>query len=125
MRRSRPQNAYRVSLSAMLISLMLVLGYIESLIPTGVPGIRIGLSNGVLIFSVYMLGIPSAYILMALKVYSVLPRNSGNSSTTRTSNGMFPMKNLQKRNTRFCIKPSRRLRTTTRSSPLTQLSAPL
>ena len=69
MRRSRPQNAYRVSLSAMLISLMLVLGYIESLIPTGVPGIRIGLSNGVLIFSVYMLGIPSAYILIALKVF--------------------------------------------------------
>lgn len=65
---SRRTDAYRVSLSALLISLMLVLGYVESLIPTGVPGIKIGLSNGVLIFAVYMLGIPTAYILMALKV---------------------------------------------------------
>ena len=61
-------DAYRLSLSALLISLMLVLGYVESLVPTGIPGVKIGLSNGVLIFAVYMLGIPSAYILMTLKV---------------------------------------------------------
>lgn len=58
----------RLTLSALLIALMLVLGYVESLFPFGVPGIKIGLSNSVLIFAVYMLGIPAAYILMALKV---------------------------------------------------------
>ena len=66
---SRQRNdTFRLALSALLIALMLVLGYVESLFPTGVPGVKIGLSNSVLIFAVYMLGIPSAYILMALKV---------------------------------------------------------
>ena len=68
MTRRRRNDAYRLSLSALLLALMLVLGYVESLFPTGVPGVKIGLSNGVLIFAVYMIGIPSAYILMALKV---------------------------------------------------------
>lgn len=48
---------------------MLVLGYAESLLPSfGIPGIKPGLSNSVLIFAVYMLGIPTAYIMMTLKV---------------------------------------------------------
>ena len=64
----RQNNAYRLSLSALLLALMLVLGYVESLFPTGIPGLKIGLSNGVLIFAVYMMDIPSAYILMTLKV---------------------------------------------------------
>lgn len=61
-------SARRLSLSALLVALMLVLGYVESLVPVGVPGMKLGLSNSVLIFALYMLGIPSAYILMALKV---------------------------------------------------------
>ena len=68
MTRRRQSETYRLTLSALLIALMLVLGYVESLLPTGVPGVKVGLSNGVLIFAVYMLGIPTAYILMALKV---------------------------------------------------------
>lgn len=69
-RRSAQQSAYRVALSGLLVALMLVLGYVESLIPinVGVPGIKLGLSNGVLIFAVYMMDIPAAYCLMALKV---------------------------------------------------------
>ena len=55
---------------AVLLAVMLVLGYIESMLPalTSVPGIKLGLSNGVLIFAVYMMDIPSAYLLMLLKV---------------------------------------------------------
>ena len=34
----------------------------------GVPGIKLGLSNGVLIFAVYMLSLPTAWVLMLLKV---------------------------------------------------------
>lgn len=60
----------RVALSGMLVALMLIMGYVESLVPltTGVPGIKPGLSNGVLIFAVYMLDVPLTYCLMILKV---------------------------------------------------------
>ena len=54
----------------MLLALMLVLGFVESQLPVaaGIPGIKLGLSNGVLIFAVYMLGVPTSFLLMGLKV---------------------------------------------------------
>ena len=58
----------RLALSAFLVAVMLVLGYVESLVPTGVPGIKLGLSNSVLIFAIYTLGIPTAFLLMIAKV---------------------------------------------------------
>ena len=65
-------QAERVALCGILLALMLVLGLVESMIPLGawfgIPGIKLGLSNGVLIFAVYMLNIPTAWALMALKV---------------------------------------------------------
>lgn len=59
-----------VALCGLLVALMLVLGFVESLMPVaaGVPGIKLGLSNGVLIFAVYMLNLPTAFVLMVLKV---------------------------------------------------------
>lgn len=64
------EKTQRIALSGLLVALMLVLGYVESLLPVaaGIPGIKLGLSNGVLIFAVYMLGIPTAFVLMVLKV---------------------------------------------------------
>ena len=63
-------NTKRVALCGLLLSMMLVLGWVEHMVPLGsaIPGIKLGLSNGVLIFAVYMLDIPTAYVLMALKV---------------------------------------------------------
>lgn len=59
----------RVALCALLLALLLILGLVESLLPSGaVPGIKLGLSNSVLLFAVYLLDIPTAYLLMALKV---------------------------------------------------------
>ena len=60
----------RIAVSGMLLALMLVLGFVESQLPVaaGIPGIKLGLSNGVLIFAVYMLNVPAAYLLMGLKV---------------------------------------------------------
>ena len=60
----------RIAICGMLLALMLVLGFVESQLPVavGVPGIKLGLSNGVLIFAVYMLNVPAAYVLMVLKV---------------------------------------------------------
>lgn len=64
------KQANRVALCGMLLALMLVLGFVESQLPVaaGIPGIKLGLSNGVLIFAVYMLNIPTAFLLMGLKV---------------------------------------------------------
>ena len=61
----------RITLCGLLTAIMLILGFVESLIPFnfGVPGIKLGLSNGVLIFAVYMLGFRTALILMAVKVF--------------------------------------------------------
>ena len=64
------EKTQRIALSGLLVALMLVLGYVESLLPVaaGIPGIKLGLSNGILIFAVYMLGVPTAFVLMVLKV---------------------------------------------------------
>ena len=68
-KRSVREQNQRIALSGLLVALMLVLGFVESLIPVGsIPGMKVGLSNGVLIFAIYMLGIPTAFVLMVLKV---------------------------------------------------------
>lgn len=65
----KPWSAHRVSLCALLVALMLILGYIESLIPIGtIPGIKLGLSNSVLLLSLWWLGIPVTVCLMLAKV---------------------------------------------------------
>jgi heptaprenyl diphosphate synthase len=63
-------NPKRVALCGLLLSMMLVLGWVEHMIPlnAAIPGIKLGLSNGVLIFAVYMLDIPTSFVLMVLKV---------------------------------------------------------
>ena len=69
MRNTNHTQTLLLTLSSMLLAIMLILGYVESLLPSpGVPGIKLGLSNSVLIFAVWMLDIPTAYILMSLKV---------------------------------------------------------
>lgn len=66
MTRGRTQ---RVALSGLFLSVMLVLGYVESMIPIGgLPGVKLGLSNSVLLFSLYWVGIAPSFTLMALKV---------------------------------------------------------
>ena len=64
------KQARRIAICGMLLALMLVLGFVESQLPVaaGIPGIKLGLSNGVLIFAVYMLGVPTSFLLMGLKV---------------------------------------------------------
>ena len=62
-------NAKRVALCGLLLAMMLILGWIEKQIPTPHPALKLGLSNSVLIFAVYMLDIPTTYVLMAFKVF--------------------------------------------------------
>lgn len=67
---TRRQSPRHISLCGMLTALMLVLGYVEHLIPVSasLPGVKLGLSNGVLLFALYMLDVPTACLLMLLKV---------------------------------------------------------
>lgn len=64
------QRTQKIATCAMLLCLMLIMGYVENLIPVapGVPGIKLGLSNSVLVLALYMLGIPTSILLMVLKV---------------------------------------------------------
>ena len=65
-RKNLPQ---RVALMGLLLAMMLVLGFVESRLPVpGLPGVKLGLSNSVLLFALYLLDIPSAVLLMVLKV---------------------------------------------------------
>lgn len=64
------KHTNRLALSAMFVSVMMVLSYIESLIPIGgVPGMKIGLANSVLLLSLYWLGIAISIQLMIVKVF--------------------------------------------------------
>lgn len=63
------QKTQRIALMGLMLSLMLILGFVESRLPVpGLPGVKLGLSNGVLLFALYLLDIPSAILLMILKI---------------------------------------------------------
>jgi len=63
------QKTQRVALMGLMLSLMLILGFVESRLPVpGLPGVKLGLSNGVLLFALYLLDVPSALLLMVLKI---------------------------------------------------------
>lgn len=65
----RRSSVQQLTFSALLTTLMLILGYIESRLPVpGLPGVKLGLSNSVLMLSLYWMGLPSTLLLMLLKV---------------------------------------------------------
>lgn len=57
-----------LTLLAMLTAVALILGWLDSVINIGVPGLKLGLSNIVLLYALYALDIKSAIMLMGLKV---------------------------------------------------------
>ena len=61
----------RMALMGLLLGIMLILGYIEHLVPLPgrEAGIRLGLSNAVLIFAIYMLGVKESFLMMVAKVF--------------------------------------------------------
>lgn len=63
-------SARNVARFGLLTAMALVLGYVERLIPiaAGIPGIKLGLANTVLLYAVYMMDKKSAALLMLLKV---------------------------------------------------------
>lgn len=62
-------KAKTIARFGVLTAAALALGYIEQFIPiTGIPGVKLGLSNTVLLYALYMMGARSAALLMVLKV---------------------------------------------------------
>ena len=67
--RDNRDRVQRLTLSGVLLGVMLVLGAVEHALPSfALPGVKLGLSNSVLIFAIYMLDLPTAWVLMVLKV---------------------------------------------------------
>lgn len=63
-------SAKKIALYGLLTSVMLVLGWLERFIPLpGFPGVRLGLSNTVLLFALCLMSTRSAWLLMGLKVF--------------------------------------------------------
>ena len=64
-----PSSAQKIARLGLLTAVALVLGYAESLLPAiGIPGVKLGLGNTVLLYALYLLDIKSAAVLMVLKV---------------------------------------------------------
>ena len=75
----------KIAYFALLTAMAIVLGYIERLIPIldgSIPGVKLGLSNVVILFGLYVMGAGSAFLLMLLKVFLLGMMFSGLFSTT-------------------------------------------
>lgn len=58
----------RLTLAAMFLAIMMILGYVETVIFGYSSGLKIGLSNSVLLLSLYWLGLSTSFYLMLGKV---------------------------------------------------------
>ena len=79
---SKRMSTKRIALCGLMLAMMLIQGWVERVliqpmmmsipilnVAFALPGIKLGLANSVLIFAVYMLDIPTAYVLMVFKVF--------------------------------------------------------
>ncbi|MBO5316434.1 MAG: Gx transporter family protein [Clostridia bacterium] len=64
-------NTKKLTTLSLLISVAMVLSYIESLIPAfvAVPGVKVGLSNIATVFALYTLGAPGAVAISVIRVF--------------------------------------------------------
>ena len=62
-------NNKKTALCAVLAALSIVFGYVESLFPLPVPvyGVKVGISNSVILAAMYMVGGPVPWIVMIIK----------------------------------------------------------
>lgn len=66
---SKRWSASTIAKLGLLTAVAIVLGYFEHLLPvSGIPGVKLGLANTVLLYALYLLDVPSAVLLMFLKV---------------------------------------------------------
>lgn len=62
--------ARRVTTAGVFVALALIFGYVESLIPFnfGVPGIKLGLANVVVVTALYMMKLPDTIIISVIRI---------------------------------------------------------
>ncbi len=63
-------SARTIALLAMMIALALVFSYVESLIPInfGIPGVKLGLANLVIVAALYLMGARQALIISVVRI---------------------------------------------------------
>lgn len=63
-------SSKKVATIGMMIALAFVLNYVETLIPIniGIPGVKLGISNIVVIFSLYTLGSATAFFIAIIRI---------------------------------------------------------
>ena len=62
----------KIALTAMCVALAMILSYVESMIPSpGIPGVKLGLANIVVVFALYKLGWKEAVGISLLRVFLV------------------------------------------------------
>lgn len=77
MKREKSNSAQQVAKMGLLFALAMTLSFLEGLIPSFLPGVRLGLSNVVTMYAVFELGNRPAFILVILKsLYVLLSRGS-------------------------------------------------
>lgn len=70
--KSKKINVHKVALLAILTSISIVIAIIESFIPSiGIPGVKLGLTNIVILIILYELGVLEAIIVDLLRVFLV------------------------------------------------------
>lgn len=63
-------NTHKISLIAMLTAGAIIISIIESFIPSiGIPGIKLGLANIIILISLYELGAKEAFLINVLRIY--------------------------------------------------------
>ncbi len=75
----------KIAYFGLLTAMAIVLGYIERLIPIldgSIPGVKLGLSNVIILFGIYVMDGKSAFLLMLLKVFLLSLMFTGLFSTT-------------------------------------------
>ena len=68
--RSLTSISRRVSSGAMLVALAMIFSYVESLIPfhIGIPGVKLGLANLIVVVALYKMGTEEAYALSVARI---------------------------------------------------------
>lgn len=67
---NRNSTAYKIALSALLAALALIFSYIEAILPlnTGIPGVKLGIANLVILVALYILDFKCALSVNILRI---------------------------------------------------------
>ena len=67
---NRKNKAGRAALGGMLLALALIFGYVETLLPLsfGIPGVKLGLANLVILSCLYVLSVPEVLLLLVARI---------------------------------------------------------